>query len=439
MKLLAQLTWQLVRWPGLLALICVCGIFVAMSNGSEPSLDNLFNLSFLVAAAVGGRIMSIAGMRTWRMLPDGHRVLVRALAALTVLTALLVGGLAAGVGLRRFTDQPLANIAFAFVGLSGLSFLMFTRELRGPIKLLVIVGVLAATVLTLLAMSRLPALIAWLAAALCVSLWIIALRSREVPKFTYAQAADARDDHAHAWLLRLRAHALLARSPAGTILSGDRAVFTRLWFALVVTIGCAVINHLFLGRGAPYDNYPLFATMVACTAAGLMLGQSLGTPARARLLWLLSGASRTGIFRLAENTLIANLLVLSLVSGLVVGGLALLRGVQVTGAEALLTLAGSMLGALIPIYLGLILPTLTRAWQRIPLGTLAGLSVVLSPMLWLHQAIAGATDDADFSRVQLLVALIAACWLLRAFAISRWKSIDWALERPVPRALRAHV
>ena len=51
------------------------------------------------------------------------------------------------------------------------------------------------------------------------------------------------------------------------------------------------------------DDFADATTLLACAVAALMLAQSWVTPARARLLWLLSGASRTGIFRLAERTL----------------------------------------------------------------------------------------------------------------------------------------
>jgi hypothetical protein len=430
MRPLARLMWQLVRWPGVFALCLVSAMFVLMSKGSGPSLNDVLITGFLIITMLGARILSIASLPTWRMLPDGHRTLVRALAALTLITSLILGGLAAWVEMWHFTDQPLANIALPFVALSGLSFLIFVRDLRGRAKLLGTLGILGATALTLVAMPRLPAVASGFAAALYAFLWVLALRSRDVPRSAFTGAAESRDAGTHTPLAHLRAHALLARSPTGSILNGGRSLFAKLSVALIVTTLCAVIYQFILGDRASFDNYPLIATLVACTGAALMLGQSWETPARARLLWLLSGASRTGIFRLAERTLIANLAVLSLVSWLVVSGLALVRGLHLGAAEALFTLAGFVPGALIAIYFGLILPTLTRWWQRIPIGTLAGLAVVFTPALWIRRVIVDATDSRDFTHTALLVALVAACVLLRAIAVFRWKEIDWTCVRP---------
>jgi hypothetical protein len=265
----------------------------------------------------------------------------------------------------------------------------------------------------------------WLAAATYALLWLVALRSRDVPRLTFDGGNGGR-----VLLTRLRVHALLSRSPAGTILNANRSMFARLSVGLIVTTICAVVSPLTGGIGATFDSYSVFTTFVACAGASLMLGQSWETPARARPLWLLSGASRTGIFRLAEKTLVANLAVLSIVSWLVVSGLALLRGLHPGTAEALLTLAGFVAGALIAIYFGLILPTLTAWWQRIPIGTLAGLAVVFTPALWIQRVIVDATDGRDFTHTALLVALVAACVLLRAIAVFRWKSIDWTYVRP---------
>jgi hypothetical protein len=423
-----QLIWQLLRWPGVCVLLAVSLMFLLLSNRGGPSWGDMNNALVAGGVVVFGRIIEIAGMRTLRMLPDGHRMMVRALALLTLLVALLLGGLAAYAGTRLFTADPLANIALVYVALSALSFLMFTRELRGPVKASAVVGTLAAGALVLVASSALPSAFSWLAAAACALLWSIALRSRDVPRPASADSAH-HDPHGFAWLARLEAGAQLARTPAATILKGNRGLFVRLTDAATVTVMCAIVVAFIAAHWPLADTFALVITILASAVAALMLAQSWVTPAGARRLWLLSGASRTGIFRIAERTLIVNLIALGIIAWLSASALALLRGIPVGGGEALLMLAGILAGGLSPIYFGLLLPTLNRAWQRILAATLAGITVALGPAIWVQVVIGDAVDGPGFTHHGLLAGLVVTCLLLRAITIQRWKSIDWITTR----------
>ncbi|HLA73378.1 MAG TPA: hypothetical protein VK624_17850 [Steroidobacteraceae bacterium] len=428
MKQLVRLIWLLVHWPGALALLLASGLLIAPWEGSGPSFsDVMIAAAFLVSMGCG-RILSIAGMRTLRILPDAHRLLVRALAVLTVATSLLFGGLAAWIGMRHFTAAPLTNIALLFVALSGLSFLFFARDQIRTVWWLSILAMASATALVLIAMSRLPPEFSWLTVAFCTLLWALALRSRAVPRPLFAKAADS--SGSAAVFMDLRARLLLVRSPAGAILNGNHLTPERLSAAIAVTTVGALFCHVVIGFPKPIYSYAVTLSVTACFVAGLMLAQSAGMPARARHLWLRSGGARADIFRIVEKSLLANLAVLSGFSWLVMSSLTLARGLSFSGPEALLSLAGVGAGALASIYFGLLLPTLGSAWLRIPASVLATLSFVLPPPLWIRRVAADAVNGADFTSWPLALGLIATCWAVRALALNRWKTIDWTRVRP---------
>lgn len=429
MRTLARLLWQLLHWPGVFALFILGAMFLVQANGSDPSRDNVINALVCSLVLIGGRVLAITGLRNLRLLPNGHQLLVRALAILTLCAALMLGGLAAWIGMGYFTDEPRANIALAFVALSGLSFLFFARDLHGRAQLYAVLGMLSMTAMILAALPRLPEAWSWFAMAGCVVLWALALRTGDRPRARLAAAFDVHDDRESTWLARLQTGALLARAPAATILNANRGMFARPTDAVAVTLTWAVVIYFIAGLQRPGDSIVDATTLIACAAAALMLGQSWVTPARARPLWLLSGASRAGIFKLAEKMLIVNLILLGVIAWLAASGLAWLHDIPVGGGETLLTLAGLLAGGLAPIYFGLLLPTLNHAWQRIPVATLAAITVVLGPAIWIGLVIPDAVDGAEFTHSALALVLVVSCLLLRAIAIQRWKSIDWTRVR----------
>jgi hypothetical protein len=423
-----RLLWQLTHWPGLLALCVVTPSFILLSGRGGPSRNDVLIALAAGMLIVGSRIMAIGGMRALRVLPDGHRMLVRALGALTLLSTLLFGGLAARAGVHHFVEPPTGNIALAFVAFSGLAFLVFVRELHGRAKIIALLAILGVTALTVLSMPRLVPAGPWLAAAAYGVLWLFALASRDVPRVPVTGAVDARETSA-GWLARVRGGALRVRTPAAALLQPDREVLAHLPDALGWLVTWVITYHFIIGHRGPVDSYGLAATLAACAVAALLLAQSWGLPARARRLWLLSGAPRTGLLRLSERVLLVNLALLGTIAWLAASGFAIFRGLPIGAAEALLTLAGFAAGALVPIYCGLIMPTLARWWTRIPLGVFTGLSVVFYPALYIRRVIADAVDGQGFDAVTLLVILIATTAGLRAIAFQRWRRIDWTRVR----------
>ena len=428
MKPLARLIWQLIHWSGVIVMLVFGGLLIVQSRGSGPSFGDVLFSFACIASLAGGRILSVAGMRNLDLLPNSHRMLVRALATLTVITSLLLGGLAAWIDMHLLAAVPFTGIALIFVALSGLSFMFFARAQITPVRWVSMLAIVSLTALTLIAMSRLTPAISWIAVGFCTLLWALALRSRAVPRPLFANAAGAPGPAA--LFVELRARALLVRSPAGAVLNSNRVMSARQPVAVAFIIVWALICHVVIGHATPVDSYAISLSVAACFISGLMLIQSIGIPARARPLWLRSGGSRADIFRIVEKSLLANLAVLSGLSWLVMSCLALARGLGFNGLEALLTLAGLGAGALASIYFGLLLPTLGSAWLRIPATVLAVLTLIFQPLLWIRRVAADVLDGGQFTNWTLAAGLVAICWALRALALHRWKTIDWTRVRP---------
>ena len=428
MKPLARLIWQLIHWSGVIVMLVFGGLLIVQSRGSGPSFSDVLVSFACIASLAGGRVLSVAGLRNLDLLPDSHRMLVRALATLTVITSLLLGGFTAWIDMHRLAAAPFTGIALIFVTLSGLSFMFFARAQITPVRWVSILAIASLTALTLIAMSRQTPAVSWIAAGLCAFLWVFALRSRKVPRPLFAHATGAPDPAA--LFVEWRARALLVRSPAGAVLNGNRVMSARLPVAVAFIIIWALICHVVIGHAIPVDSYAISVSVAACFISGLMLIQSVGIPARARPLWLRMGGSRADIFRIVEKSLLANLAVLGGLSWLVMSCLALARGLGFNGLEALLTLAGLGVGALASIYFGLLLPTLGSAWLRIPATVLAVLTLIFPPLLWIRGVAADVLDGGPFTSWTLATTLVFTCWALRALALNRWKTIDWTRVRP---------
>jgi hypothetical protein len=430
----AQLVWQFVRWYGLLMLGIVAAVLtvIRIDGGAKPK--DLFVWLFVATLAIGGRVTSIAASHAWRLLPNGHRVLTSALAAFSLATSLYLGGLAAWAGLRSIVDDPLANIAVVFVAVSGLCFLNFTRELHGWRSLLLTLGILGVTGLALTAMSYGPAAWSWIATAVYVVFWALALRTTGVPR----SAVEPRSkitvgDGTPSRIERLQTRVLLLRSPAHSLLQADRSLFLRVSGGLLLISGWAVANHLAIGSLIPVDSYAVVMSLMACGLSVVAFAQSLGTAGRARILWLRCADSRAALFRMCEKALLSNVAALSVVAWLLVTSFALLRGNDIGVAEALTALVGCVAGTLAPIWFALILPTLTRARLRIPTAVLAAVAIAIAPVLWVKKLLEVATGGWESADMPTLVVLVACCVALRVIAVWRWSSIDWALLRPLAR------
>jgi hypothetical protein len=204
---------------------------------------------------------------------------------------------------------------------------------------------------------------------------------------------------------------------------------------LLVTVAWALMSLVLFERRAPIDTYPALITAMACALAVMVFVRAVGAPTRARQLWLRCGDSRTAVFRTVENSIWWDVTTLSVVSWLAVTALAYTRGLDVGFAEAFTLLLGCAIGALAPLYFGLILPTLTAGWQRIPAAVLATIAFVAGPIWWID-ALRSAENNWEAPQWKWLLVLTGITVALRTMALWRWKTIDWTRLNATVRLVR---
>jgi len=222
---------------------------------------------------------------------------------------------------------------------------------------------------------------------------------------------------------------LLGRSPAAYILESNRA-WTYLPAAMAATFYIPFVFHDFL-RVHARDTYTAVAGGAAGFAAVAMLLIATSVAPRARLLWMLCGNSRAEIMRICERSLLSVLAVMVVFAWLAPTVLSLIFTPSFNWERSAWLVPVLFVAAIGPMYLGLALSTFAVWWRDMPRAHILFIVLLILPLAWR-----GAYAIVQpLERIPLLAPVLcgaAAAVALRAFALWRWRKIDWTCMKPNP-------
>lgn len=350
-------------WSGLLLIACLTlQIAIMGTPGTRRQFSWALINVFLAATLLGARYVRISRAPMWRWLPGGQRALRGSLTIVVVAGVLLVGGIVVWAQMRGLFHLQMPS--------------------AGAVSIIV---------------------------ALVCTLLVPPVRARV---WNALQSVGT----------RLDAGGLLAGSPESRILRSGRS-WVILPVALLATFCVPLILHDLLEVHAR-DSYTAVAGGAAGFTAVAILLLGIGMARRARLLWLRCGESRAQMLRYCERTLWADLGLLIIFAFLAPSALALALNGRFDVERAFLLIPALAAGSLGPLYLGLAWPTFASWWRNMPIGHIVLVAALLLPLVWrAAYAIVQPLERAP-SPVLVVIGLFAAV-ALRAFAIWRWRRIDW--------------
>lgn len=215
---------------------------------------------------------------------------------------------------------------------------------------------------------------------------------------------------------------LLGRSPTARILESNR-LWLMLACAIFATFNIALIFH-YLFRNHVRDSYTAVAGGAAGFAAVAMLLIAAATARRARQLWMLSGNSRADVMKTCERALLAVLAVLVVFAWLAPTVLSLIYTPSFNLERTAWLVPALFVAAIGPMYLGLAWPTFASWWRNMPTGHIVLVAIVLLPQVWRGAYAIVQPFDPVPGPTPIVVGALAAV-MLRAFALWRWRRIDW--------------
>jgi hypothetical protein len=418
--------------PMFLAILAVfCGALVLLRGRWVPLIEALVPMFvILILQQLAFRVVRVGAADTWRLLPGGFTVFVRALALLVLGLALLVGGMWSwSNGQLAFNSVPYGRMMLCFVFLSAISVLMLVtiRQRRG--ELFLVAGVVGSGLLVLTLFQKFPDPVLWWAIALLfAAAWLYASFG-ELPAPSASRHTPRRGE-VTTWIPVPAVRGLQVRfnSAARNLLQLEGRRPGRLVIAALVIVTCALVQNQLQDRGALIDNPATGGIMAHWLALLFLFEMAVTMTSRARLLWLRIGNGRGGVLLEVERVLLVNVLILGFISWLVPTLLAATRGISIQPAPAgmmLLCYAASALG---PIYLALIAGTLKGSLSKTPMALLGVAAIIISPLLWLY--VLGIRDAGlDAPVYGALAWLAGTVLLLRFLAYWRWRHLDWSKIR----------
>ena len=419
-----RLLWMLVRWPGLLIMSGLALQFAAAS-ASQNRKQFLMALISLAGCAVllGLRYKDFAASKVWRWLPDGERILTRALAIMVLFGMAAIAAFTCWAQAREVVELPIRNVPLAFAALAGVAFLVFAQRLPAIQPRVTRAFIVTLTLLFVEAIFREPSQgLSWVTAVSVGALWLFVVVTAGVPS---SEGWVARVSYAtRRFDLRLSTRGFARHSPARLLLQADQPLKTALPVAFLGTLAVSLLFHDAFAIHAR-DTLSALLGGAAGFVAIAILFMAMSSAHRARLLWLHFGDSRAQVLRICERTLLVNLLVITLVAWLVIAGMAMGFASSRMWPRLLVALPAMLAGALPAVYLGLAWPTFARKWRDMPNGHIILAAIILLPVVW--RAAYAVVQPLELKPDPLFVAFtVLAALMLRAFAVWRWRKIDWS-------------
>lgn len=419
-----RLLWMLVRWPGLLLMV-VLALQFAAASASQNRKQFLMVLVGLAGSAVwvGLRYKEFAASKVWRWLPDGQRILTRALAILVLFGMSAIAAFTCWAQVRGVVQLPIRNVPLAFAALAGVAFLVFAQRLPAMQPRVTRAFIVTLTLLFVEAIFREPSLgLSWVTAVSVGALWLFVVATAGTPS-SEGWVARVRDA-AQKFELRLGTLGLSRRSPARMLLQADGPLKAALPIAFMGTLAVSLLLHDLLAIHAR-DSLSALLGGAAGFIAVAILFMAVSAAHRARLLWLRFGDTRSQVFRECERALLVNLLLVTLVVWLIVAVVSVGFASSRMWPRLLAALPSVAAGSLPALYLGLAWPTFAGKWRDMPNGHIILAAIFFLPVVW--RAAYAVVQPMELKPDPLLIAFtIVAALLLRVFAVWRWRKIDWS-------------
>ena len=419
-----RLLWMLVRWPGLLLMV-VFAVQVGAASASQDRRQFLMKLIGMSGCAIwlGVRYKDFAASKVWRWLPDGQRVLTRALAILVLFGMSVVAAVTCWAQARGVVQLPIRNVPLAFAVLAGIAFLVFAQRLPAMQPRVTRAFIVTLTLLFVEAVFREPSLgLSWVTAVSVGALWLYVVVTAGAPS---SEGLVARiRDAARRFELRISTLGWAQRSPARLLLQADRPLKMALPVAFTGTLAICLLLREPLAIHAG-DSLSALLGGAAGFIAVAILFMAMATAHRARLLWMRFGNSRSQVLRECERALLVNLLVITVVVWVVAAGVTLGFASSRMWPRLLAALPAMAAGSLPALYLGLAWPTFAGKWRDMPNGHIILAAIFLLPIVW--RAAYAVVQPMELRPDPLLIAFtVMAALALRAFAVWRWRKIDWS-------------
>ncbi|HEU5137969.1 MAG TPA: hypothetical protein VFU13_22690 [Steroidobacteraceae bacterium] len=418
-----RLLWMLVRWPGLLLMVA----FALQVNAASASQDRRQFLMKLIGMAgcavwVGVRYRDFAASKVWRWLPDGERVLTRALAILVLFGMSVVAAVTCWAQARGVVQLPIRNVPLAFAALAGVAFLAFAHRLPKIQPRVAQAFIVTLTLLFVEAIFREPSMgLSWVTAVSVGVLWLYVVITAGVPPEGWVARAR---DFARTFELRMSTLGLARRAPARLLLQAGQPVKATLPIAFLGTLAvCLMLRDLLAIRA--HDSLSALLGGASGFIAVAILFMAMSMAHRGRLLWLRFGDSRAQVLRECERALLVNLLAITLVVWLAVAAVAVGFASWRMWPRLLAGLPAVAVGSLPALYLGLAWPTFAGKWRDMPNGHIILAAIILLPVVW--RAAYAVVQPLELKPDPLpIVFTLLAAMVLRAFAVWRWRKIDWS-------------
>jgi hypothetical protein len=220
----------------------------------------------------------------------------------------------------------------------------------------------------------------------------------------------------------------LGSSPEAQILGSNRA-WVFLPAAIAASFYVPYVFHSLL-RVHARDTYTALAGGSAGLAAVTMLLTAMFIAPRARLLWMFCGNSRADIMKICERSLFVILVVMVFLAWLVPTVPSLIYTPSFHWKRTALLAPVLLVAAIGPMYLGLALATFSSWWRHMPRMHILLIVFLILPIVWRGAYAIVQPLERTPQLTPVLCGVLAAI-LLRAFALWRWRRIDWTyLERP---------
>jgi len=421
-----RLLWMLVRWPGLLQLLFVALFFLAVSAlpNRNQMLIGLVVSTLGFAAWLSERYKVFAASMALRCLPDGQRILTRALAIMLLFAMSAFAAFTCWAQARGVVQLPIRSVPLALAALAGVAFLFFAQRLAAIQPRVANAFIVTLTLLFVQAIFREPSqALSWVTAGSVGALWLFVVVTAGAPS-------------SEGWFVRVREAAQILGSPRGALgqhaparllLQADRLLKAALPVAFVFTL-ISVAMRKSLSAHAGDSLSALLGGAAGFIAVAVLFMSILAVP-RARLLWLHFGNSRSQVMRECERALLVNLLLITLVVWLIVAAVAIGFDSSRMWPRLLAALPAVAVGALPALYLGLALPTLAIQWRHVPNVHILLAGILPAPLVW--RAAYAVVQPMELKPDPMFVAFtVMAALLLRAFAVWRWRKIDWSYLKP---------
>ncbi len=426
--------WAMLNVQTLLAIPLAFWVIAQMPTGVKIYEAMIPPAMAVVFGQLAVRIARVLQVGVWRLLPDGTRTAVRAIAFIVVALSLLFGSVYRWVAPAALANVPIGTILAVFTHLSLLGFLLLLGIGRQLPRFFVTLYIFVCAVslgVTLTFLRDIPAF--WIgSAALCAAAWIYgSVAGFRAPN--YSRRRFSWDVSVETLVARTEGQFAITAKPAWRLLRSGRAVFSNVLVATIVFVLMALMQRSTMGRSGTVPLVMFLYVPFAGVAIFAAFHASLfGAPAKR--LWLCWADSRAELFRLVERMAIKDICVVAAAACAAVIGFALMRGDEINPIGALKMLVAGVGIAITLGYVGMLFATAHAWWSRMLLFALAACCVIQVTQWWLtgfgttHLGVTESQSPPFVLTYRIVFAMLAIV-ALRYAAAARWKRIDWSHYR----------